>query len=39
MAVVNFAMSPLRRRNCFLVLAFVVFIPFCAFVLFSVPGI
>ncbi|EFA00960.2 alpha-1,3-mannosyl-glycoprotein 4-beta-N-acetylglucosaminyltransferase B [Tribolium castaneum] len=39
MAVVNFAMSPLRRRNCFLVLAFVVFIPFCAFVLFSVPDI
>lgn len=39
MAVVNFPMSSLRRRNCFLVLAFVVFLPFCAFVLFSVPGI
>lgn len=39
MAVVNFAMSPLRRRNCFLVLAFIVFIPFCLFVLFSVPDV
>ncbi|XP_044753769.1 alpha-1,3-mannosyl-glycoprotein 4-beta-N-acetylglucosaminyltransferase B [Coccinella septempunctata] len=39
MAVVNLAMSPLRRRNCFLVLAFVVFIPFCVFVLFSVPDV
>lgn len=38
MAMVNFAMSPLRRRNCFLVLAFIFFIPFCIFVLFTVPG-
>lgn len=38
MAVVNLVMSPMRRRNCFLVVAFVVFIPFCAFVLFTVPG-
>ncbi|VEN34417.1 unnamed protein product, partial [Callosobruchus maculatus] len=39
MTVVNIAMSPLRRRNCFLLLAFVVFIPFCLFVLFSAPDI
>lgn len=37
MALTNLAMSSLRRRNCFLVLAFIVFIPFCAFVLLSVP--
>ncbi|XP_065171770.1 alpha-1,3-mannosyl-glycoprotein 4-beta-N-acetylglucosaminyltransferase B-like [Atheta coriaria] len=39
MAVVNLVVTPLRRRNCLLVLAFVVFIPFCFFVLFSVPDV
>ncbi|XP_066259965.1 alpha-1,3-mannosyl-glycoprotein 4-beta-N-acetylglucosaminyltransferase B isoform X1 [Euwallacea similis] len=35
----NLPMSPLRRRHCFLVLGFVVFVPFCFFVLFSVPDV
>lgn len=35
----NLPMSPLRRRNCFLILGFVVFVPFCFFVLFSVPDV
>ncbi|XP_019866107.1 alpha-1,3-mannosyl-glycoprotein 4-beta-N-acetylglucosaminyltransferase B [Aethina tumida] len=39
MTVLNLALGPLRRRNCFLVLAFVVFVPFCVFVLFSVPDV
>ncbi|KAH1018186.1 hypothetical protein HUJ05_006000 [Dendroctonus ponderosae] len=34
----NLAMSPLRRRHCFLVLGCVLFVPFCCFILFSVPG-
>lgn len=34
----SLAVSSLRRRNCFLVAAFVLFVPFCAFVLLSVPG-
>ncbi|XP_017774951.1 PREDICTED: alpha-1,3-mannosyl-glycoprotein 4-beta-N-acetylglucosaminyltransferase B [Nicrophorus vespilloides] len=39
MAVVNLAATPLRRRNCLLAIAFVVFVPFCIFVLFSVPDV
>ncbi|XP_019768062.2 alpha-1,3-mannosyl-glycoprotein 4-beta-N-acetylglucosaminyltransferase B [Dendroctonus ponderosae] len=35
----NLAMSPLRRRHCFLVLGCVLFVPFCCFILFSVPDV
>ncbi|CAH1129914.1 unnamed protein product [Ceutorhynchus assimilis] len=35
----SLSMSPLRRRHCLLVLGFVVFVPFCFFVLFSVPDV
>ncbi|XP_076262886.1 alpha-1,3-mannosyl-glycoprotein 4-beta-N-acetylglucosaminyltransferase a [Rhynchophorus ferrugineus] len=37
--VVNLPASPLRRRNCFLILGFALFAPFCFFVLFSVPDV
>ncbi|CAH0545701.1 unnamed protein product [Brassicogethes aeneus] len=39
MTVLNLALGPLRRRNGFLILAFVVFVPFCFFVVFSVPDV
>ncbi|XP_060521150.1 alpha-1,3-mannosyl-glycoprotein 4-beta-N-acetylglucosaminyltransferase B isoform X2 [Cylas formicarius] len=39
MSVVNFTSLPLRKRNCILLLAFSFFIPFCAFVLFSMPDV
>lgn len=39
MAVVSVAMSPLRRRSCLLVLAFVVLVPFFGIVLFSAPDL
>ncbi|XP_050315791.1 alpha-1,3-mannosyl-glycoprotein 4-beta-N-acetylglucosaminyltransferase B isoform X3 [Anthonomus grandis grandis] len=35
----NLPMSPMRRRHCFLIVGFIVFLPFCFFNLFSVPDV
>ncbi|XP_050513757.1 alpha-1,3-mannosyl-glycoprotein 4-beta-N-acetylglucosaminyltransferase B [Diabrotica virgifera virgifera] len=39
MTIVNLSMSSLRKRNCFFVFIFIVFVPFCLFVILSVPDI
>ncbi|KAL1501288.1 hypothetical protein ABEB36_006636 [Hypothenemus hampei] len=35
----NITMSPLRRRHCLFVIGFVLFVPFCFFVIFSMPDV
>ncbi|XP_056637146.1 alpha-1,3-mannosyl-glycoprotein 4-beta-N-acetylglucosaminyltransferase B [Diorhabda sublineata] len=37
MTIVNLSMSSLRKRNCFFVFVLIVFVPFCLFVILSVP--